>query len=45
MNIAADTCVYTNHNITLETIPVELKENWDGPSADAKPAKKGTSEA
>jgi hypothetical protein len=28
MNIAADTCIYTNHNFTVETIPAALKEEW-----------------
>jgi len=29
MKIAADTCVYTNTNFTIETIPAELKKEWN----------------
>ena len=28
MGIAADTCIYTNNNFTVETIPAALKEEW-----------------
>mmetsp|Transcript_21592 Transcript_21592/g.47398 ORF Transcript_21592/g.47398 Transcript_21592/m.47398 type:complete len:245 (+) Transcript_21592:115-849(+) len=29
MKVAADICIYTNHNFTLETIPADLKKEWD----------------
>uniref|UniRef100_A0A7R9SUZ7 HslU--HslV peptidase n=1 Tax=Polyblepharides amylifera TaxID=1486889 RepID=A0A7R9SUZ7_9CHLO len=28
MRIAADTCIYTNHNFTVETIPADLKKDF-----------------
>lgn len=31
MGIAADTCIYTNNNFTVETIPAELKQDWSPP--------------
>jgi len=35
MKIAGDMCVYTNHNVTLETIPKKVVEIIDGESVDA----------
>jgi hypothetical protein len=31
MVIAADTCIYTNNSFTVETIPAELKQDWNPP--------------
>lgn len=33
MTIAADTCVYTNHNFVIETIPAEGEKKVEGKEA------------
>jgi len=40
MGIAADLCIYTNHNFTLETLPRrEEEDSEDVPVEEEKPKK------